>query len=285
MRFKDKVALVTGAGFGIGRAIACRLAEEGADIAIHDRGPWENMEETAKMVRERGRRVEIYQVDVSKVSPVCQAIAKTIKDFGQVHVLVNNAGMNMYKRVQDFTDKDWEEIVGTDLTGVWNYCRHMVPHFLEKNGGCIVNIGSVAGLVGHYYRAPYVAAKHGVHGLTKALALDLAESNIRVNGVAPGGVKTGMTRPHEWRFGACTDEVIMTQTPMRRWGEAAEVAAAVAFLASDDASYITGQILPTDGGYSVGTQIGVPWTPVPMEGVDLPWLTKLIESKTSKKKS
>ena len=277
MRFSGKVALVTGAGKGIGRAIACRLAEEGADIAIHGR-TMEGLLETAGMVHERGRRAEVYQVDVSKVEQVGEAVAKTMKDFGQVHVLINNAGTSQYRRVLEFTDEEWSHLIGVNLTGVWNYCRYVGPHMVEQGGGVIVNVSSVASYTGHYYRAPYVASKHGVNGLTKTLALELAESNIRVNGIAPGGVPTDMTRSHEKRFGMATPAAIMCQTPLRRWGRPEEVAAAVAFLASDDASYITGHILPVDGGYLAGTQIGVPWKPVPEEGADLPWLTKLMES-------
>jgi len=277
MRFKNKVALVTGAGWGIGRAIACRLAEEGADVAIHGR-TMERLVGTADVARGLGRRAEVYQVEVSKVEEVREAIAKTIADFGKIDVLINNAGTNQYRNFFDFTDEEWNYLIGVNLTGVWNYCRYIGPHMIKQCGGSIVNVSSVAALTGHYLRSPYTAAKHGVNGLTKSLALELAESNVRVNGCAPGGVPTGMTNPTEKRFGMVTPAAILAQTPIRRWGRPEEIAAAVAFLASDDASYITGHILVVDGGYLAGTQIGMPWKPVPEEGYEVPWLTKLMAS-------
>jgi NAD(P)-dependent dehydrogenase (short-subunit alcohol dehydrogenase family) len=262
MRFQNKVALITGAGSGIGRAIACRFAEEGADIAVHDVAV-EGAAATGEMILTRNRRVETYQVDVSRSDQVQEVIAQTIRDFGRVHTLVNCAGINIYRRLFDFSDEEWNQIIGVDLTGTWNYCRYLGPHLVEKGGGSIVNISSVGAFQTSYYRAPYMASKGGVSSLTKAMALDLAESNVRVNAVAPGLVKTGMSRPTEKRLGVITEDLVRALTPMRRWAAPEEVANAVLFLASDDASFITGQDLAVDGGITAGNQFGMAWKLVP----------------------
>ena len=269
MRFQDKVALITGAGSGIGQQIAYSFAEEGADIAIHDVDD-EGAAQTAEEVRERDRRAQTYKVDVARADEVRQAIAQTIKDYGRVSALVNCAGINLYKAPFDFSDEEWEQVIGSDLTGTWNYCRYLGPHMVEKGGGSIVNISSAGTVQVSYNRAPYMAIKEGVKGLTMALALDLAESNVRVNAVAPGCVDTGMTRPSEKRLGRLTYETIRALTPMRRWCRPEEIAKAVLFLASDDASFITGHTLVVDGGLTAGNQLGLAWRMMPEEGGELP---------------
>lgn len=276
MRLHDKVALITGAGAGIGRAIACRLAEEGADIAIHDISI-ADANQTAEMIRKVGRRAETYQVDVARADQVRSVIARTVGDFGRVHILVNDAGVSIYRRLFDFTDEDWDRIIGVNLTGTWNYCRYLGQHMVERGGGAIVNIASLAAVSASYCRAPYCASKGGVAMLTKALALDLAESNVRVNAVAPGSIKTPMSRPWDRRFGSSTESMVLALSPMRRWGQPEEIANAVLFLASDEASYVTGAMLMADGGLSAGNQIGVRWRPVPdgEDGIPVPWLSGL----------
>jgi len=276
MRLAGKAALITGAGAGIGRAIACRFAEEGADIAIHDRSI-ADAQQTAEMIRKLGRRAETYQVDVARADQVRSVIAKTIADFGRVHILVNDAGLNIYRPLFDFTDEDWDRIIGVNLTGTWNYCRYLGKHMVERGGGAIVNIASLAAVLASYCRAPYCASKGGVEMLTKALALDLAEQNVRVNAVAPGSIKTPMSRPWERRFASSTESMVLALSPMRRWGKPEEIANAVLFLASDEASYVTGEMLMADGGQSAGNQIGVRWRPVPdgEDGIPVPWLSRL----------
>jgi 3-oxoacyl-[acyl-carrier protein] reductase len=270
-RFEGKVVVVTGAGSGIGRAMACRFADEGADIAIHDVVE-EGAIATAKMVADRTQTARVYRVDTSRSAECRKALAETVKDFGGIDVIVNNAGINIYKRAFDFTDEDWDRIIGVNLTGPWNYCRYGGPYLSERGGGSIVNVSSIAAVSASYYRAPYMASKGGVGMLTKALALDLAELNIRVNAVAPGSVKTGMSRPEEKRFGVSTDAMVKAITPLRRWAEPTDIANAALFLASEEARHVTGATIYVDGGILAGNQIGVPWRPIAEPGADLPWL-------------
>jgi NAD(P)-dependent dehydrogenase (short-subunit alcohol dehydrogenase family) len=260
MRLREKVALVTGAGSGIGREIACRFAQEGADVAVHDISP-EGGGETAEMVRGLHRRAEVYTVDVARAEQVRGVITETIRDFGRVSILVNCAGVNLYRPPFEFTDEEWEWIIGVNLTGTWNYCRYLGPHIVERGGGAIVNVTSIGAFQTSYYRAPYMASKGAITSLTRALAQDLAESNVRVNDVAPGATWTGMTRPAEERLGRITGEMVEALVPMRRWARPQEVANAALFLASDEASFVTGHSLAVDGGLSVSNQFGLDWEP------------------------
>lgn len=252
MSFKDKVVVVTGAGSGIGRAIAIRFAEEGADISIPDIVE-EGARKTAESVNALGRRSLVLKTDVSDSHQVQNAIATTIEKLGKIDIIVNNAGINIKNFPTEFTDEDWRKVIGTNLDGVWYFCRYVLPHFLDRGKGCIVNIASIGAYQASYDRAPYMASKGGVVSLTQALALDLAEKNIRVNAVAPGMTATGMSpvlkNPE-------LDRVTRFLSPMRRWGKPEEVANAVLFLASDEASIITGTVLLADGGMMAGNQIG-----------------------------
>ena len=252
MRFQDKIVIVTGAGSGIGRATATRFAEEGADISIADVNQ-AGADETANSVHELGRRCLVNETDVSDSAQVQRTIAATVDAFGKIDILVNNAGINIRNLPHEFTDEEWRKVLGVNLDGAWFFSRYVLPHFLERGEGCIVNIASIGAFQASYDRAPYMASKAGVVGLTQALALDLAEKNIRVNAVAPGMTATGMS-PVSQNPGL--DAMTRFLTPTRRWGKPREVANAVLFLASDEASVITGTVLRADGGALAGNQIG-----------------------------
>lgn len=273
-RFVGKTALVTGAGSGIGRATAIRLASEGAAVAIHEVN-MAGAEETVRMIVENGGKAKAYETDVTDRQKIKECIAATMEDFGgRIDILVNNAGVNRYKDFFDFHDEEWDWIIGVNLTGVWNYCRQLAEHMAKNGGGSIVNISSVGATMSSYMRVPYMSSKGGTHMLTQALAQDMGKYNVRVNAVAPGCIETEMTRPDEKRPGCSNRPMIKMLTAMHRYGKPEDIAAAVAFLASDDATYITGSTLTVDGGMNAGNPIGLPVLPVPDKDLvaSVPWL-------------
>ena len=261
MKFKDKVALVTGAASGIGKATAIRFAEDGADVAIPDINA-QGAAATVRSIENMGRRALAIETDVSDSVQVRRAITSTIEHLGRIDVVVNNAGINIRKDLAEFTDDDWRRVLGTNLDGVWFFCRYVLDHFLKRGSGCIVNIASIGAFQASYDRAPYMASKGAVVSLTQALATDLAEKNIRVNAVAPGMTSTGMSPVVQ---NPEMDAMTKFLAPMRRWAQPNEIANAVLFLASEEASYITGTVLRVDGGMMAGNQIGraLPAAPPP----------------------
>ena len=250
MRFNGQVAIVTGAGSGIGQAIARRFAQEGADIAIADLNP-AAARQTADIVEALDRQALVVETDVTRSPQVQAMIARTIDVFGHIDVLVNNAGINIRKFPNEFTDEEWHRVIDVNLHGVWYFCRYILDHFLQRGRGNIVNIASIGAFQAAHDRAPYMASKGAVVSLTHALANDLADKNIRVNAIAPGNTATKMTA-------AQSDLDAMTKflVPMKRWAKPEEIAAAAAFLASDDASFVTGHTLVVDGGAIVTNRIG-----------------------------
>ncbi len=251
-RFEDKVAIITGAASGIGREIARRFATEGANIAIADLNE-QGAEETAEIVRGLGRRALFAKTDVADGDAVRAAIAAAIDGLGHVDILVNDAGINIRERVYEMTDEQWHKVIDVNLHGVWYFCRHILDHFFTRGGGNIVNIASIGAFEASHDRVPYMASKGAVASMTRALAIDLAEKNIRVNAVAPGMTASNLATPQLKKDMDAWTKVL---TPMRRWAKSEEIAAAVAFLASDDASYVTGHVLTVDGGMTAGNRIG-----------------------------
>ena len=244
MGFDGKVAVVTGGARGIGRAICETLASRGADIVIGDL-QIELAEQTAHEIAEKtGRRTCAVKVNVAELESATQLIATAVDTFGKIDILVNNAGVTRDKLVLRMEEADWDIVLSVNLKGAFNCCKAAFRPMMKQRYGRIVNISSVSGQAGQTGQANYSASKAGVIGLTKALAREFASRSITVNAVAPGFIPTALTvdLPAELK------EAILKATPLGRMGTPEEIAYAVAFLASDEASYITGQVLAVDGG-------------------------------------
>lgn len=243
----DRVALVTGASRGIGRAIAAELAEEGYAVCINYLEHRKEAEALAEDIRSRGSRAIVVQADVSDRAAV-EAMARAAEEaLGPVNLLVNNAGIAGQIQFQDITDEQWNRYLGVNLGGARNTIQAVLPHMLHEKAGCIVNISSIWGLRGASCEVAYACTKAAIVGLTRSLALELAPSHIRVNCVAPGVINTDMVQV----LGQETLRELAQETPLGRLGTPEDIAHAVAFLASDKASFLTGQILAADGGFIV----------------------------------
>ena len=239
-----KSALVTGGSRGIGKAIGLRLATQGADVAFSYKGNEVAARETAREIQAMGRRALAIQGDVAQVESA-DAVVKTALDaFGKLDILVNNAGITRDDLIMRMTEEAWREVLETNLSGAFWMTKAVTRPMLKARGGRIINITSVSGQAGQTGQANYSAAKAGLIGLTKATARELASRGITVNAVAPGFVLTELTAdlPDELK------QEITSRTPLGRFGTTEEIANAVAFLASDEAAYITGQVLAVDGG-------------------------------------
>ena len=244
MTLDGRVAVVTGGRRGIGLAIAELLTRRGANIMIGDRTIDESIKTAQIVAAECGCRVEAMQVDVSDFKSANALIEAAMDAFGRVDILVNNAGVTRDTLIMRMTEEDWDFVLDINLKGAWNCCKAVVRPMMKQRYGRIVNISSVSGLAGQAGQTNYSASKAGLVGLTKALAREVASRGITVNAVAPGFVPTALTNdlPQELKEG------MMKLIPLGRWGSSQEIAYAVAFLASDEASYITGQVLSVDGG-------------------------------------
>lgn len=246
-RLEGHVAIVTGGSRGIGEAVAVRLATEGADVALCASRSVEAAERVAGQVRGLGRRALVAQVDVADAAAVDPFVASVISEFGRLDILVNNAGTTRDGLLLRMDDEAWDRVMDVNLKGAFHTIRAAVRPMMKARRGRIINISSVVGLRGNAAQANYAASKAGLIGLTKSVAREFASRGITANAVAPGYIPTDMTEglPPDVKAS------LLAQVPMGRPGSAADVAATVAFLASDDAAYITGQVIVVDGGMTM----------------------------------
>ncbi len=240
---ENKVAIVTGAARGIGQAIALQLAADGADLALGDvKLEW--LEETAGKVRALGRRAEVYAMNVADGAAVGEAVTKIAADFGHIDVLVNNAGITRDTLLIRMSEEDWDAVLDINLKGAFLVTKAVARIMMKQRAGSIVNIASVVGIMGNPGQVNYSASKAGLIALTRTLAKELGSRNVRINAVAPGFIRTAMTD----KLPEAAKEAMLRNVPLARPGEPEDVAKAVAFLAGDNAAYISGQTLPVCGG-------------------------------------
>jgi 3-oxoacyl-[acyl-carrier protein] reductase len=244
MDLSNKVAIVTGSARGIGQAIALKLAEVGATVVVNDVGDPEALETTAKQIRDMGRQSLGIIADVSSSSDVTRLVDTVISTYGKVDILVNNAGITRDALLMRMTDEEWDTVLNVDLKSAFLCTRAVVRHMLKQRSGRIVSIASITGIIGNAGQTNYAAAKAGIIGLTRSVAKEVASRGITANAIAPGFIETKMTQKLDEK----RRQELLSHIPVASFGTPRDVAEAVAFFASDEARYITGQVLNVDGG-------------------------------------
>jgi 3-oxoacyl-[acyl-carrier protein] reductase len=242
-----RVAIVTGASRGIGRAIAQRLASDGADVALVAR-TLEALAETKGAVEAAGRRALALPLDIADSKAIQDGVKRVADELGRIDIVVNNAGLTRDGLAMRMSDEDWDAVLDVDLKGVFVFCRASLRALLKSPAGRIVNISSIVGLIGNAGQANYAAAKSGLFGLTRSLAKELGGRKVTANAVCPGFIETDMTNG----LSAEIKQNSLKSIPLGRFGTGQDVAALVAFLCSDAASYVTGTVIPIDGGLAIG---------------------------------
>jgi len=242
-----KIALVTGAGRGIGREIAIALAREGAAVIVNYNGSKERAKETAGKIAKEGGQASLYQCDVSDFEACQKMMEDIVKEYGTLDILVNNAGITKDNLIMRMKEEEFDAVINTNLKGTFNTIRHISRQMLKQRSGRIINISSVSGILGNTGQVNYAASKSGINGLTKTMARELASRGITVNAVAPGFIATEMSDT----LSDDLKEAAARQIPLGRFGEAKDVAEMVVYLASDKAKYITGQVICVDGGMNM----------------------------------
>ena len=243
----NRVAIVTGASRGIGREIAIKLARDGADVVVCYTSDADGANSTVEAIKDCGRQAMAYCVDVSSYDETKALVASVVEKFGRVDILVNNAGMVKDTLLLNMREEDFDRVIAVNLKGTFNMTQRVYPLMMKQRFGRIVNITSVVGLSGNAGQANYAASKAGIIGLTKSVAKELGRRGVTCNAVAPGYIETDMTKG----LPEAAKEAFIAQIPVRCVGTSQDIARAVSFLASDEASYITGIVLPVDGGLSM----------------------------------
>jgi NAD(P)-dependent dehydrogenase (short-subunit alcohol dehydrogenase family) len=248
MRLKDKVAIVTGASKGIGKGIAERYSQEGARVVITSRS-MDLLASIAEEIRGGGGHALPLSMDVRKPESIQEAVDKTIEEYGRLDIMVNNAGISMAHPSEDLSPQDWTNAIETDLSGVFYGCQCAAKQMMRQDGGCIINNTSMYGLVAAPMRAAYCASKAGANMLTKVLAIEWADKNIRVNAIAPGYIRTELVQGIIDK-GILDVAAIEKRTPRGRMGDVKDLMEIAVYLASDEASFMTGSIITIDGGWT-----------------------------------
>jgi 3-oxoacyl-[acyl-carrier protein] reductase len=245
MKLKDKVALVTGASRGLGKAIALQLAAEGARVTVNYMKNADKAEEVVKEIISRGGNAAAIRADITSLPEVEKMVDSLYEQFGRIDILVNNAGVTKDELLLSMTPEDWDIVIKTNLGGLFNCTKAVAKYMMVQKSGRIINISSVAGERGGRGQSNYAASKGGINAFTRSVAMELAPKKITVNAVAPGVVETEMSSTVIRR----AKDIILDAVALKRLGQPEEIANVVAFLASDDASYITGEVIRVDGGF------------------------------------